>query len=444
MRAHIGHRHRTRGQQDIVARAVDRRELEGALSGHAGGQAPVQAENLAETGCAGGCQLHHDIEVMHPRDVRDERIRHQGGNAGIPQMQAAGIAATGQNHGLAVILDPQLAVIAQLQKVGVLDANHANGGIGGAVGQADGQFHVIIPAGVEIMGDLFAPCRGAIAEIPVEDRVVWQLAPIVQAEAGVEDPRLHRARGVDGGFKQRGHGSGLGQVSARPRGASPGKVYQPARRRQKHVDPVLGRQRGRDEQVAVEIRLVRVLVLHIEVIADIPAALIAEPGHTARQVVPYGDILRQGRHVDMRDFDGRVLIIGGGPVSMQHRVVVNVQVDGFTDRDAMKMAVHHDIVRDGDIAVIHAGPGAGQFVAHEDRLRPVSVARIQQVVLDHDIGRGRRGSGGPELDHVGMIQRGRGGAKIVEMVVVDDKAVDLHEIHAIGPDIVHVIAGNRY
>ena len=128
---------------------------------------------------------------------------------------------------------------------------------------------------------------------------------------------------------------------------------------------------------------------------------------------------------------------------MQHGIVPDGQPVCFTDRDAMGMAIHNDIVLDQNVLIIHLLPSLAcvyQFVAHENRLGVCAVADIQPVVADDDVGAGRIGASGPELDHVPVIGRIQRAEEVVDVVVFDHQTRDLGKIHAVHPNGMQIVA----
>ncbi|MFN3938909.1 MAG: hypothetical protein ACK4KW_15210 [Gemmobacter sp.] len=85
-------------------------------------------------------------------------------------------------------------------------------------------------------------------------------------------------------------------------------------------------------------------------------------------------------------------------------------------------------------AVEHLAPGllaVHQFVAHEQALRPVTHAGIQDIVADGDAGAWGSRTGGPELDHVRVIAAVRCMFEIVEMIALDQQVLHLGKIGTI-------------
>ena len=130
---------------------------------------------------------------------------------------------------------------------------------------------------------------------------------------------------------------------------------------------------------------------------------------------------------------------------MQHRVVADRQAVGFTDGDAVQPGIHQHVIGDHHILVIHPGSRAAphRFVAHEDPLGRGPGPDVENIAPYRDI-RARAGrAAGKELDHVGVIERSRCLAEIMDIIFLDHDAADIREPHAIGPQIAQFVSGNQ-
>ena len=120
---------------------------------------------------------------------------------------------------------------------------------------------------------------------------------------------------------------------------------------------------------------------------------------------------------------------------MQHRVVADRQAVGLENRYSVQIGIHQHIVGDRHVLVIHRGATAvaHRFVAQEDALGIDAGTDVENIALDRDIRAGAGRAGGEELDHVGVIGRGRRSAEVMDIVAFDHHALDTGEVQTVGP-----------
>jgi len=408
MRFQVGDRNPGRGQGDPGARGGGGLQAHLALVGDAGQQSAMQPEHLARAAGRRGVDLHGDVEIMGLQDLGRIFAADGGGNTAGTKMDAvAGRARTArQDDGVFEIGGMKQPVRPKGQDIAVLDADHPLHRVMRAIWQADGQRHAVVAGRREIVDDLQALRRGAVAESPFIDRPLWQGALVRQAQAGVEHPRLQRAAVIRRHLEQRRHLTGRRQELARQGRAGPQQVHHAARPRQDVMQPVLRGQRRGDEDIGIIARRIGVLILDEGVLADRPAGLPGPAGDAARHIAGDHDMQRILADIDLGDLDRAVGAIEDGAIAVQHGVVLDDHAIGIGHGDAVGLAVDDDIVLDRDVAVIHLAAGqtlTDHLVAQKDRLGPGAVAHVQHIAADHHIGRGGGGAGGPELDHVGMV-----------------------------------------
>src|SRR5262245_28731385 len=115
------------------------------------------------------------------------------------------------------------------------------------------------------------------------------------------------------------------------------------------------------------------------------------------------------------------LVVTGGLILQKH-ITSYCKAVRFTDGNTVRMGVVNDVVLDHNVSIEHfvsGAPGVHHFIAHEDRLGPVSRRTPEDIATNDNI-RGRAGGAAcPELDHVPVIVATRGCDEVVKMVPLD-------------------------
>ena len=149
------------------------------------------------------------------------------------------------------------------------------------------------------------------------------------------------------------------------------------------------------------------------------------------------------RHGDFRRGPDFIEVFGFGSLVPDQSIVADDKTIGFTHADPMKVRVDDDIPFDEKVPekqLVTGFPEIDPVISKEDRLRPVPVPRVEDVVADRDALRRRGGACRPELDHVRMIARCERAPEAVERVTFDQHVPDLGKVDAVLANAVEVAA----
>ena len=130
----------------------------------------------------------------------------------------------------------------------------------------------------------------------------------------------------------------------------------------------------------------------------------------------------------------------------QERVAADREPVRLAHGDAVQMRVGDHVVLDRDVAIEHLVAGAALvhlLVAHEDRLGGVPAARVQHIAADRHVGARPVGLVGPELDHVGVVARLGRAVELPDLVALDQRALDRHEVEPVRADLLDAVAHHR-
>ena len=365
----------------------------------------MQAEHLTRGAFDIRFQGQINAEIISPQNIPDMGPVHRGGDPFGPKLQALRrhhLEGSQVDLGPGLIGGKALANCHRHQ----FRAKHRHRHLdrtGRPTGLNDRQRDVISAAIGKGVADHGAFGRCAIAEIPLEHRATRQRGKVGGRHAGIKHPGRGLI-GIGGDMKPGGQGR-IGAVAGL---GCPGPqfVQHPALDGARIMHPVDRLQGGADENITVKARRLRILILDKGVVLDHPAQLPVPAAQPAGRIIGYSHPGRGAVDPDGGNLDPGIHPVPCPAIIMQDRIVTDRQTGRFAQSNAMRMRVDDDIFFDQHIAVIHrfsGQPAVHQFIAHENRLGPVTVANIQQIAADDDVCAGLVRSGGPELDHVAVV-----------------------------------------